>query len=130
MVRFLNVAAIMALIGSAIYAYSVKYQTIFYAEEIVHLQHEIRAEKDAIGLLRADFAHLARPERVAALADRFLSLQEPSLTQIVRIDALPEKVTDDDVIARKLEALGLAAPTNTPRDVNSPDPTTPSAKPR
>ncbi len=109
MVRFLNVAAIVALIGSAIYAYSVKYQTIFYAEEIVHLQHEIRAEKDAIGLLRADFAHLARPERIAALADRFLNLQEPSLTQIVRIDALPEKVTEDDVIARKLEALGLAA---------------------
>ncbi len=130
MVRFLNVAAIVALIGSAIYAYSVKYQTIFYAEEIVHLQHEIRTEKDAIGVLRADFAHLARPERVAALADRFLNMQAPSLMQIVRIDALPEKRAKDDAIARKLEVLGLAAPTNTPRDMNIQDPTTPSAKPR
>ncbi|MGB8277597.1 MAG: hypothetical protein WCF20_06670 [Methylovirgula sp.] len=130
MVRFLNVAAIVALIGSAVYAYSVKYQTIFYAEEIVHLQHEIGTEKDAIGVLRADFAHLSRPERVAALADRFLNMQEPSLMQIVRIDALPEKPANDDAIARKLEALGLAAPTNTPRDMNIQDPTTPSAKPR
>ncbi|HEY5225197.1 MAG TPA: hypothetical protein VIJ06_00255 [Methylovirgula sp.] len=130
MIRFLNVAAIAALIGSAIYAYSIKYQTIFYAEEIVHLQHEIRVEKNAIGLLRADFAHLSRPERISALTDRFLNMQEPSAMQIVPIDALPEKLANDDVIARKLEALGLAAPTNTPRDVSNIDPTTPSAKPK
>jgi cell division protein FtsL len=129
MIRFLNVAAIAALIGSAIYAYSIKYQTIFYAEEIVHLQHEIRVEKNAIGLLRADFAHLSRPERISALTDRFLNMQEPSAMQIVPIDALPEKLANDDVIARKLEALGLAAPTNTPRDASNIDPTTPSAKP-
>ncbi len=128
MVRFLNVLAIVALIGSAVYAYSIKYQTIFYAEEIVHLQHEIRAQKDAIGMLRADFAHLSRPERIAALADRFLNMQQPSLMQIVPIDGLPEKGSKEDEIARKLEALGLAQPTNTPRD-NMPDATTPSAKP-
>lgn len=129
MVRILNVLAIVALIGSAVYAYSIKYQTIFYAEQIVHLQHEIRAQKNGIGMLRADFAHLSRPERIAALADRFLDMQEPSLMQIVRIDGLPEKGTEDDAIARKLEALGLAAPTNTPRDTTQ-DPTTPAAKPR
>lgn len=130
MVRFLNVAAIVALIGSALYAYTIKYQTMFFAEEIVRLQHQIGGEKDAIGLLRADFAHLTRPERIAALTDRFLNMQVPTPSQVVRIDALPEKVTDDDAIARKLEALGLAAPTNTPRDANALDPTTPAAKPR
>lgn len=130
MFRFLNVAAIAALIGSAIYAYSIKYKTIFYAEEIVHLQHEIQVEKNAIGLLRADFAHLSRPERISALTDRFLNMQEPSAMQIVPIDALPEKLANDDVIARKLEALGLAAPTNTPRDASTIDPATPSAKAR
>ena len=129
MVRILNVLAIAALIGSAVYAYSIKYQTIFYAEQIVHLQHEIRTEKNGIGMLRADFAHLSRPERIAALADRFLNMQEPSLMQIVRIDGLPEKGTTDDEIARKLEALGLAEPTNTPSDTTV-DPTTPAAKPR
>ncbi|MGO9133891.1 MAG: hypothetical protein ACLP8A_07560 [Methylovirgula sp.] len=130
MIRLLNVAAIAALIGSAIYAYSVKYQTIFFAEEIVRLQHEIKTERDAIGMLRADFVHLSRPERVSALADRFLNMQEPSLLQIVHVDGLPDKVAKDDVIARKLEALGLAEPTNTPHDTNSVEPTTPSAKPR
>ncbi|MHB8884260.1 MAG: cell division protein FtsL [Methylovirgula sp.] len=129
MVRILNVLAILALIGSAVYAYSIKYQTIFYAEQIVHLGHEIKLEKNRIGLLRADFAHLSRPERIAALADRFLAMQEPTLMQIVGIDGLPEKGPKDDEIARKLEALGLAQPTNTPRDT-TPDPTTPPAKAR
>jgi hypothetical protein len=130
MIRLLNVAAIAALIGSAIYAYSIKYQTIFYAEEIVRLQHDIQTQKHAIGLLRADFAHLSRPERISVLTDRFLNMQEPSGMQIVPIDALPEKLANDDLIARKLEALGLAAPTNTPRDASDNDPTTPSAKTR
>ena len=130
MVRLLNVAAIVALIGSAIYAYSIKYQTIFYAEEMVRLQHEIQAEKDAIGLLRADFSHLTRPERISALADRFLKLQQPSLNQIVRIDALPEKPTQSDVIGHKLDALGLGQSTTTPRDANGVDPTTPAPNPR
>ncbi|QXX74557.1 hypothetical protein [Methylovirgula sp. HY1] len=129
MVRILNVLAILALIGSAVYAYSIKYQTIFYAEQIVHLGHEIGLEKNRIGLLRADFAHLSRPERIAALADRFLDMQEPTLMQIVGIDGLPEKGPKDDEIGRKLEALGLAQPTNTPRDTG-PDPTTPPTKPR
>jgi cell division protein FtsL len=130
MVRLLNVAAIVALIGSAIYAYSIKYQTIFYAEEIAHLQREIGTEKDSIGLLRADFTHLARPERISALADRFLALQKPNLMQIVPIDGLPDKHASDDAIAHELEALGLAEPTNTPRDTTSQNPTTPSVKPR
>ena len=40
-------------IGSAIYAYSIKYETIFHAERIVKLKHEIKAEQDEI-------AHAAR----------------------------------------------------------------------
>ena len=43
MVRFLNIVAVLALVGSAIYAYSIKYETIFHAERIVKLKHEIKA---------------------------------------------------------------------------------------
>lgn len=129
MVRLLNVFAIVALLGSAIYAYSIKYQTIFYAEEIVHLRHEIRTEKNAIGMLRADFTHLTRPARIAALASKFLDMQQPSLTQIVPIDRLPDKVPAKDPIGRKLQAMGLAAPSSTPRDPDMSSPTTPASKP-
>ena len=89
MVRVLNILAIAALIGSAIYAYTIKYETIFHAETIVKLQHEIKLEQDQIATLRAESAHLARPERIQALADRFLDLQSIALNQIVRAEALP-----------------------------------------
>src|SRR5580704_13329842 len=71
MVRILNILAIAALIGSAIYAYTIKYETIFHAETIVKLQHEIKLEQDQIGTLRAEWAHLTRPERIQGDADEY-----------------------------------------------------------
>ncbi|MGO9008144.1 MAG: hypothetical protein ACLQIQ_06960 [Beijerinckiaceae bacterium] len=126
MIRFLNVVAIAALVGSAIYAYSIKYETIFHAEEITKLRYDIKAAHDSIDMLRAEWTHLARPERIESLADKFLDLQSPALTQIVRIDALPEKTPKVDTIGRKLEALGLAEPTNTPQDQSAKGQTTPA----
>jgi cell division protein FtsL len=121
MVRVLNILAIAALIGSAIYAYTIKYETTFHAETIVKLQHEIKLEQDQIGTLRAEWAHLARPERIQALADRFLDLQPIALNQVVRAEALPGKAPGVDAIGRKLEALGLGNQTNTPGDADGLD---------
>jgi cell division protein FtsL len=116
MVRFLNLLAVLALIGSAIYAYTIKYETIFHAERIVKLKHEIKAEEDQIATLRAEWSHLTRPERIQALADKFLDLQPVSLRQIVSADALPARTAKTDGIGDKLEAMGLAEPANTPGD--------------
>jgi hypothetical protein len=115
MVRLLNLIAIIALVGSAIYAYSIKYETIFYAEELTRLKHKIKAEQDAIAMARADWGHLTRPERLQSLSDKLLDLQPLALAQIVKPDALPEHAPKVDAIGRKLEALGLSEPTNTPR---------------
>ncbi len=52
MIRLLNVLAIACLVGTAIFAYSVKYETIFRAEKIVQLHEKLQAETDAIGTLR------------------------------------------------------------------------------
>jgi cell division protein FtsL len=127
-IRLLNVLAIAALVGSAIYAYTIKYETIFHAEEITKLKYDIKAAHDSIDMLRAEWTHLARPERIESLADKFLDLQPPAVTQIVRIDALPEKAPNVDAIGRKLEALGLAEPTNTPQDQNASRLTTPATR--
>jgi cell division protein FtsL len=128
MVRFLNILAIASLIGSAIYAYTIKYDTILHAEKIVKLKHEIEREKDQIDMLRAEWAHLTRPERIEELAGKFLDLQPSALNQIVRADALPEKGPRIDEIGHKLEALGLGQPTNTPGDNNDLD-SAPSSTP-
>ena len=73
--RILHAFAIAALIGSAAYVYGVKYRTIYASEQLVKTRHLIDKEKDAINLLRAEYAHLARPDRVQALANSKLGLQ-------------------------------------------------------
>ncbi len=72
--RLMHAAAIAALIGSAAYAYGVKYRTIYAHEQMVKTRHLIAKEKDAINLLRAEYAHLARPDRIQELADAKLGM--------------------------------------------------------
>lgn len=128
MIRYLNALAIMALIGSALYAYSIKYETIFYSEYIVKVKHDIERERDVIAVLQAEWAYLIRPERIQALADKHLDLQPQALSQIVRPSDVPERQVQVDMIGRKLEALGLSEPTSTPIDVSPNEGgTTPSA---
>jgi cell division protein FtsL len=109
--RFMNLVAIGALIASAVYVYGVKYQTIFASEEIVKTRHLIAKESDAINMLRAEYAHLTRPDRLQALADKQLDMQPLALNQIVKADDLPEPAAKVDSIGRKLESLGLFATT-------------------
>ncbi len=116
MIRLLNVLAIAALVGTAIFAYSVKYETMFRAEKIVQLQEKLQTETDEVGMLRAEWEHVSRPERLAALADQFLDLQSPALTQIVPPSGLPDKGAPHDDIGQKLDALDLQNPANTPVD--------------
>jgi cell division protein FtsL len=120
MIRFVNILAVLALVGAAVYAYSIKYATVFSAEEIVKLKHEIKAKEDRIAMLRAEWAYLVRPERIQALADKLLDLGPIGLAQIVKADALPAKAPRVDSIGRKLEELGLSEPTNTPKDGKAP----------
>ena len=114
MLRYLNVLSVMALVGPAIYAYSIKYETMRYSAEIVKLQHSIERENDRMGILRAEWAHLTRPGRVQALADRHLDMQTISVDQVVKASDLPERAARVDAIGRKLELLGLTEPTPTP----------------
>ena len=105
--RLLHAAAIAALIGSASYAYGVKYRTIYAHEQMVKTRHLIAREKDAINLLRAEYAHLARPDRIQQLADAKLGMEPLSLSQIATVAALPEAQPKVDSIGRTLETLGF-----------------------
>ena len=112
--RFLNVVAICALVGSSVYVYSVKYRTIWSSEQIVTMRHQIQRERDALALLRAEYAYLTRPERIQTLSSRQLDMQPLALDQIVKATDLPEPAPKVDSIGRKLEALGLPGLSATP----------------
>ena len=129
MFRFLNVVAVASLIGSAVYAYSIKYETIWYAEQIVKLKNKIQREHSEISGLRAEWAHLTRPERIDALAAKHLDLQPLTLAKIVKAQDLPDRGPKVDAIGRKLDALGLGELSNTPRSATA-DATTPPVNAR
>ena len=123
MLRFLNLIAIVALIGSAVYAYTIKYQTSYRAEQIAKTKIEIKTESDAIAVLRAEWAYMTRPERLQQLADQYLVDVKPlEVKQLVSAQALPDKAAHSDMIGSKLDQLGLGLSATPP--VASPAQTT------
>jgi len=112
--RMLHAIAIAALIGSAAYVYGLKYRIIYASEELVKTRHLLAKEKDAIAFLRAEYAHLARPDRVQQLADSKLGLQPLMLSQIASVNDLPEAQPKIDSIGRTLEELGFMKESATP----------------
>ncbi len=107
MVRFLNIMAVVALIGSAIWAYTVKYDTIYYVEQVKKIETQLSKERDSIAILKADWQHLTKPARLQLLADRHLQLQSLAAIQIIRASELPDRKITPDAIAEKLENLGI-----------------------
>ncbi|MDJ0448656.1 hypothetical protein [Methylocystis sp. JR02] len=132
MLRLLNILAVAALISSAVYAYTIKYQTAYRLEQITKTKLEIKAERDAIAVLRAEWAYMTRPERLQPLADKYLPELKPlQVSQLVPATALPQK-TRSDAIGAKLSEIGLSAPA-TPSAAPSAPTTTPkpqAAKPK
>jgi hypothetical protein len=116
MIKLLHFAAISALVGSAGYAYSIKYETLYHAEQVVKLKGKVQRERDAIAVLRAEWAHLNRPDRLQATVESHLDLKPMSVQQLARLADLPNRPPREDGIGRKLEALGLLEPTSTPKD--------------
>ena len=125
MLRLFNILAIVLLIASAVYAYTIKYQTAYRYEQIAKTKIEIKAERDAIAVLRAEWAYMTRPERLQQLADQYLpelaSLQVP---QIVTVKAIPERAAHGDAIAGKLDAMGLGAGESSAIDITGSIPKT------
>jgi cell division protein FtsL len=127
-IKLLHVIAIGALVSSAVYAYSIKYETTLEAEQLQKVKAKAQRERDAIAVLKAEYQYLNRPDRLQMLADRHLDLQSFSVTQVVRVADIPKRGPKVDAIGRKLEDLGLGLPTETPSDRKASGATTPGGR--
>jgi hypothetical protein len=129
-IRFLHFLALSALIASAGYAYSIKYETLYYAEQVAKLKIKLQRERDALAVLKAEWQYLDRPDRLQVAADRHLDLQPTAIRQLAQFSDLPNRPPREDEIGRKLEALGLFEPTATPKDKKHGDAQTPTQTPK
>ncbi|HZH08811.1 MAG TPA: hypothetical protein VEZ24_00405 [Microvirga sp.] len=116
MTKLLHIVAISSLIASAGYAYSIKYDTLYYAEQVAKLKSKVQREREAIAVLQAEWQYLDRPDRLQAAADQHLDLQALKIQQLARLSDLPTRPDRGDEIGLKLQALGLLEPTATPKD--------------
>ena len=125
MMRLLHLVAISVLIGSAAYVYTIKYDTLYYAEEVVKLRRKIEREGDAIAIAKAEWALLTRPDRLQRLVEQNLDLVPMTVAQLGKLSDLPQRPAKADAIGMKLEAL-IREPTATPKDRRPGDARTPT----
>jgi len=97
----LYVLSAMAVMGLAFWAYNENYQTQQALKEVDRLQRDIGERREALAVLRAEWAYLNRPERLNDLVNmnfERLSLLPLTPEQFGRVDQLsypvaPEAVT-------------------------------------
>jgi hypothetical protein len=89
--RLLNILVIGALILAASFVYKIKFDSTLQAERVAKLRSELRRERNAIAILRAEWAKLDTPARIQGLADRHLALQPIKPTQFDNLGRLPER---------------------------------------
>jgi hypothetical protein len=105
MVKLLNILAISGLVGTAAWAYSIKYDTLYFAEQVKKLERQLDRETQAIAVLKAEWQHINSPGRLQLLNDRHLGLTPLQASQIIRVSDLPARQPRGDVIGQKIDAL-------------------------
>jgi hypothetical protein len=128
MLRLLHLVVIAGLVSAAVHVYKIKFDAAVQAEEVAKIRRDIRREREAIALLRAEWAKLDNPARIQALAYRHLKLRPVEGTQFDDIGRLPQRpppivpLDAPDAIAALIEnAEGLDVPTGSigrPQDGN------------
>jgi len=84
MLRLSPVIAIAALLGSAFLLYGVKYETRRLEIEVQAKERAAERAQSDIAVLRAERAHLSRPDRIEPLA-RSMGLRPPVPAQFRRV---------------------------------------------
>jgi len=109
--RIVHLLVIATLVFAAAYVYRIKMDSTIRTERVLRLRAEIREQRDAIAVLRSEWAKLDAPQRLQGLAERHLALKPLNANQYDQLKNLPErppslvKPGDPDPIAAMIEAI-------------------------
>ncbi len=102
------IAIALGVVGLASWAYQENYRTQESMREVDRLNAEIADLKETLGMLRAEWAYLNRPDRLRDLADLNydrLGLLPLSPQQFGRVDQITYPLTPEEL--RRLESVEL-----------------------
>lgn len=80
--RLLTLSAVFLTLSSAFLLYALNAETRLLEERLAQQEKQLTAARRDVAVMKAERAHLARPERIAPLA-RQLGLEEPRPAQLV-----------------------------------------------
>ena len=112
--RILHLLVIGVLVFAAAYVYRIKMESTVRTERVLRLHAEIREQRDAIAVLRAEWARLDAPLRLQGLAERHLPLKPLAATQYDSLKNLPERPPtlvrpgDPDPIGAMIQTIDAA----------------------
>ena len=113
--RVIHLLVIGMLVFAASYVYRIKMESTSRVERVQRLNAEIREQRDAIAVLRAEWAKLDAPLRLQGLAERHLGLKPIVATQYDQLKSLPERPPsfarpgDPDPIGAMINTIEAAA---------------------
>ena len=81
---FWSVAAVATAVG----LFAVKYKVQDLEEKIDRTNQKIIESQQATHILKIEWAHLNEAERIERLAQKYLNLQQASISQVARLDTL------------------------------------------
>ena len=89
--RIIHFLVVGMLVFAAAYVYRIKMESTSRVERVQRLNAEIREQRDAIAVLRAEWARLDAPLRLQGLAERHLGLKPIVANQYDQLKNLPER---------------------------------------
>lgn len=82
--------ALATLAGAALF--NVAFEVSAQQERLALLNDEIRTEREAIHVLRAEWTHLNQPMRLADLSNRYLNMEPVTAASVTDLDAIPRRL--------------------------------------
>lgn len=98
MIRALNTIALVFACVLAVALYRAKTEAQDARERVDTLQAQIMEERRSTAVLRAEIAYLERPERLRALARKYLGLDSVSPEQEVDLETVLMKLQGPDAV--------------------------------
>lgn len=93
--RIVNLLLVTSLVALAFLLYQVKHESRDLQARVASLRLDIKNERDAIAVLRAEWSHLNHPERLERLARKHLGLTSVQARQVVTLDQFLARRRDE-----------------------------------
>jgi hypothetical protein len=114
MTRPLTCLTLIAAAGAGLYLYQEKHRAQMMDREINRIVHATEQTRDRIGMMRAEWALLNEPDRLAALAQQHLALQTMTPGQFVQLADLGSRLPAVGAPSLPPPAIEPAAPITAP----------------